>query len=136
MSLELLGPPHLGSNFHPAYESDCYALGMIVYEALSWSVHPLRSSLAYPSPGSDWSQVFSPCIWLHTRARYTERRTSRKIFRHPVSRFLRDILGVGAIVSEWVALKSDNRPAAARIHHSLSYLDSSSGVSHHLDRRL
>ncbi|KAF9649744.1 hypothetical protein BDM02DRAFT_3113395 [Thelephora ganbajun] len=32
MSPELLGPPRFGSNGLPTPESDCYALGMVVYE--------------------------------------------------------------------------------------------------------
>lgn len=32
MSPELLDPPRFGSNGRPTRESDCYALGMVVYE--------------------------------------------------------------------------------------------------------
>jgi len=59
---------------------------------------------------------------------------SRKTFRCPVPRLLRDTLWVGAIALERVAPRSNNRPAAAQMtFHNLSYLDSF-GVFHHLDR--
>ena len=32
MSPELLDPPRFGSNGRPTRESDCYALGMVIYE--------------------------------------------------------------------------------------------------------
>jgi serine/threonine protein kinase len=35
MSPELLDPEGFGSNGHPTRESDCYALGMVIYE-VSW----------------------------------------------------------------------------------------------------
>jgi len=81
-------------------ESDCYA--------------PVMTICIYPSPGSDQPQVISPHICLHTRARYAEGRTSRKTFRRPVSRPLRDIFGIGAIVLERVALEPANHPPDAR----------------------
>lgn len=40
MSPELLDPPRFGSNGRPTRESDCYALGMVVYE-VSRSPHSL-----------------------------------------------------------------------------------------------
>ena len=36
MSPELLDPKRFSSSGHPTREADCYALGMVVYEA-SWS---------------------------------------------------------------------------------------------------
>ena len=39
MSPELLDPTYFGSEGNPTYESDCYALGMVIYE-----VSQLRSS--------------------------------------------------------------------------------------------
>jgi len=47
MSPELLDPPRFGSNGCLTRESDCYALGMVIYE-VSWA-RPLRWSLVYPS---------------------------------------------------------------------------------------
>ena len=35
MSPELLDPPRFGSNGSPTRESDCYALGLVIYE-VSW----------------------------------------------------------------------------------------------------
>ena len=32
MSPELLDPPRFGSNGSPTRESDCYALGMVIYQ--------------------------------------------------------------------------------------------------------
>ena len=32
MSPERLDPPHFGTNGRPTRESDCYALGMVIYE--------------------------------------------------------------------------------------------------------
>ena len=47
MSPELLDPPRLGSNGRPTRESDCYALGMTIYEVSG--AHFTRQSLIYPS---------------------------------------------------------------------------------------
>ena len=47
MSPELLDPMHFGSNGRPTRESDCYALGMVVYEVSQ--LHSLRRSLTHPS---------------------------------------------------------------------------------------
>ena len=47
MSPELLDPPRSSSNGRPTRESDCYALGMVIYE-VGW-LCPLRWSFAYPS---------------------------------------------------------------------------------------
>ena len=39
MSPELLGPVRPGTSIRPTRESDCYALGMVVYE-VNWSYPP------------------------------------------------------------------------------------------------
>ena len=39
MSPELLDPSRFGSNGRPTPESDCYALGMVIYE-VSWLRSP------------------------------------------------------------------------------------------------
>ena len=51
MSPELLGSVHPGTNIRPTRESDCYALGMVVYEV----------SLSYPAqrPPADPPQVLT-----------------------------------------------------------------------------
>ena len=53
-----MGPELLfGKNNPPSRESDCYALGMIIYE-VSRS-HLTRWPLVYPPPGSNWPQTVS-----------------------------------------------------------------------------
>jgi len=47
MSPELLDPTHFGSNGRPTRESDCYALGMVVYE-VSWLRSYAGPSLTNP----------------------------------------------------------------------------------------
>jgi len=47
MSPELLDPPRFGSNGRPTRESDCYALGMVVYEVSG--LHLTRWSIIYSS---------------------------------------------------------------------------------------
>ena len=47
MSPELLDPQRFGSDGCPTRESDCYALGMVIYEVSR--AHLLRWSLVYPS---------------------------------------------------------------------------------------
>ena len=47
MAPELLDPPRVGSNGHPTCESNCYALGMDVYE-VDW-LRSSRLSLVHPS---------------------------------------------------------------------------------------
>jgi len=47
MSPELLDPLRFGSNGLPIRESDCYALGMVIYEVSR--LRPPRPSLAHPS---------------------------------------------------------------------------------------
>ena len=47
MAPELLDPPHFGSNGRPTRESDCYALGMVIYEVGWWALHD-RSSFIGP----------------------------------------------------------------------------------------
>ena len=46
MSPELLDPTHFGSKGHPTRESDCYALGMVIYEVSQ--LYSLRWSQTYP----------------------------------------------------------------------------------------
>ena len=75
MSPELLDPPRFGSSGRLTRESDCYALGMVIYE-VGWF---LASEVAHSTtPGSDWPPTVPPSIHLRTRSRCTERRASRK----------------------------------------------------------
>ena len=49
MAPELLDPPHFGSNGRPTRESDCYALGMVIYE-VGW-LYSSRLTLVHQSHG-------------------------------------------------------------------------------------
>ena len=53
MSPELLFNP----NSPPTCQSDCYALGMVIYE-VSW-LHLSQQPFIYPLPGSDWHPTVS-----------------------------------------------------------------------------
>jgi hypothetical protein len=50
MSPELLDPTLFGSDGLPSRESDCYALGMVIYEVNRFP--SFWSPLAYASPGT------------------------------------------------------------------------------------
>ena len=79
MSPELLDPPRFGSDGCPTRESDCYALGMVIYEVSPFRWRRRRLGvLAHPISGSHWPPTISLHSGLHTRARYHERRTSEK----------------------------------------------------------
>ena len=72
MSPELLrdqNPP-------PTYDSDRYALGMVVYE-VSWSRSSRRPS-AYPPPGPDWPPTIPFPRSLRSGDRRGERRASKE----------------------------------------------------------
>ena len=113
---------------------------LIVFALVPVVVALGRSRLLYLSPPASTSgrssepdqtaaALSSSLLVEHRR---TKGRTPRKTFRRPVYRFLRDTLWVGAIVSERVAARSVDRPAAARMpFHGLPYLDSF-GVFHHM----
>ena len=49
MSPELLDPARFGSNGRLTYESDCYALGMVIYEVNQLHLPRWSLSLIYPS---------------------------------------------------------------------------------------
>ena len=53
MSPELLDPSHFNSDGLPSRESDCYALGMVIYEVSDF--RSFWSHLTYPSPGTQRS---------------------------------------------------------------------------------
>ena len=132
MSPELLDPPRFGSNGRPTRESDCYALGMVIYEVSS--IRSSRTSLIHPATGSYWPSAVPSRIRLHTRARCAERRASRETSRRRISGFFRHTLAVGAVVLERVEFRSTDRPATARLPFSRrSYLGSSFGVPRHCE---
>ena len=60
MSPELLVPDRFGvSDSRPTKQSDCYALGMVVYEVCADAIvpyYPLLQSLTYVPPGSLWTR--------------------------------------------------------------------------------
>lgn len=60
MSPELLNPPRFGFNGRPTCESDCYALGMVVYEVS-------RSACSLQSPSFTRSQVLTGLQPFHHR---------------------------------------------------------------------
>jgi hypothetical protein len=135
MSPELLDPPRFGSNGCPTRESDCYALGMVVYE-VSW-VHPVVMVSRLPITGSDWPPTIPPYILPHVRSRRTQRRASRETSRRRIFRILRYTLGVGAIVLERVGFDSADRPAAGGLlFPCISRLDPPSSVPRDCDRYL
>ena len=79
MSPELLDPSRFGSDGCPTRESDCYALGMVIYEVSSFHWRGRQVGvLAHPILGSHWPPTISSHSGLHTHARYHERRTSEK----------------------------------------------------------
>ena len=63
MSPELLDPEHFGCSGHPTRESDCYALGMVIYE-VSWL---WLSCLSLVNP----PQVLSGCRPFHDLRAYS-----------------------------------------------------------------
>ena len=71
MSPELLYQSRYGTNSRPTPESDCYALGMVIYEASR--SHSSRWSLVNRPPGSYWPPTVLPSVRLLTRARCSER---------------------------------------------------------------
>jgi len=83
MSPELL----FGKNSAPTRESDCYALGMVIYEV--GKLHSSRQPLIYPPQGSDRSPTVSSPRTLRSGGRCTERRASKKTRECRVSRILR-----------------------------------------------
>ena len=82
MSPELL----FGQNSPPSRESDCYALGMVVYE-VSW-LHSLRWSFTYPTLGPDRSPTILSPRFLCGNNRCGERGASKEARGCRVSGFL------------------------------------------------
>ena len=62
MSPELLDPRRFGSDGCPTPESDCYALGMVIYEVGQFHSDDIGSSLTHPrfSLASDHFITYSP----------------------------------------------------------------------------
>ena len=70
MSPELLDPLRFGSSGRSTRESDCYALGMVVYEVSR--LHPIAMAPHLPVLGSDRPPTIPPSVGLPTRARCIE----------------------------------------------------------------
>jgi len=63
MAPELLDPPRFGSNGRPTRESDCYALGMVIYEV--GQVIALFTMFSHSrTPGFDWSPTVPSSVYL------------------------------------------------------------------------
>jgi len=130
-----MSPELLGSDALPTCESDCYALGMVVYE-VGWS-SPSQWSHRLPITGSDRSPTVPPSARLEIGISCIQRRASRKATRCRISRFLPRTLGVGGVVLERIEFSSTNRPAAVRPPFPcLSHLGSTSSVPCHRGRCL
>ena len=87
MSPELLDPPRFSSDGCPTRESDCYALGLVVYEVNFALVVTIVSCSS--TSGSHRSPTVQSHNCLHTCARYTKRRTSKETARRHVPGILR-----------------------------------------------
>ena len=98
MSPELLDPPRFGSDGRPTPESDCYALGMVIYEVSSLdssSVSPV-----YLAAGSNWLPTIPSHVRLYPCARYNERRASGEALRRGISGLFRYTLVADTVVLE------------------------------------
>ncbi|KAF9651759.1 kinase-like protein [Thelephora ganbajun] len=88
MSPELLDPQRFGSNGRPTCESDCYALGMVIYEVLT-GLRPFHHLNAYPPvfavlrgerPGKPLdaeSLGFSDTLWELVQSYWSESSSAR-----------------------------------------------------------
>jgi len=99
MSPELLDPPRFGSDGRPTRGSDCYALGMVIYEVSRlYLVDAVTSVLLVSGPHGALS--IPSIAWLYTRLRCAGRQTSEEASRSGISRSLPGTLGFGAIMLE------------------------------------
>ena len=71
MAPELLDPLRFGSSGRPTRESDCYALGMVIYE-VGQAVAVLTGVPHSRTLGFDWSPTVPSSVHLCTSARCTE----------------------------------------------------------------
>ena len=85
MSPELLDALRSGSDGRPSRESDCYALGMTIYEVSSRIL--FLGNPIYPPLGTQWSCAFPPLVVARSCMRNTSRRASEKASGCPVSWF-------------------------------------------------
>ena len=81
MSPELL----FGINSPPTYQSDCYALGMVIYEVRQF--HSLRWPLIYLPQGPHWPSAVSLPRIICGSGRHRERKASQKATQRPILGF-------------------------------------------------
>lgn len=125
MSPELL----FGQNSPPTRESDCYALGMVIYE-VSLMYSSLRPFF-YPSPGSDRPPTVLSSRSLRSGDRCAGWGASKETRLSQDFGFLWNAVGVDVHVLERITLFSTNcsRPPSLP-SRCLSDLGASSPVSH------
>ena len=109
MSPELLDMVRFGSDGLPSRESDCYALGMTIYEVSASG--PVRNPLTYPSPGTQWSSTVPSLAVSRDRVCDTQRGASRTASERFIPWFNRHPVGAVAVVLERVSFGTTYRPA-------------------------
>ena len=85
MSPELLEPARFGSDGVPSRESDCYALGMTIYEVSDFI--SLWSPISYPSLGAQRSSPIPPPVASYSHMCDTQRGASGEASERLISRF-------------------------------------------------
>ena len=99
MSPELLDPTRFGSSGRPTRESDCYALGMVIYE-VSGTQSFVTMFPQLMTSGSYWPPTVPSVLRLHSCSRDTERRAPRKTSWCRIARFFPCNLGTSAVLLE------------------------------------
>ena len=107
MSPELLDPKTFSSSGRSTRESDCYALGMLIYE-VSTGLNALVPLLH--TPGLDWPATLPSRTCLHAHSSHTERGTPRETPSRRIFRVLRCPVGIGTVVLERNELDSTDCP--------------------------
>ena len=115
MSPELLVSPP-GSNGRPTHASDCYALGMVIYEV--GKIHPPRRATAYPS------QVLTGLLPFHNLHSYGGLVVAILKGKRPEKPLDAESLGLSDTLWGLVRLcwskSSSTRPTARRLFDHLS----------------
>jgi len=71
MSPELLDPDRFGINCRPTKQSDCYALGMVVYEVRADAVVPTLTNVL-----THILRFYAETLCIGTKGRYHEQHTT------------------------------------------------------------
>ena len=128
MSPELLDMVRFDSDGLPSRESDCYALGMTIYEVsyfLSFWNH-----MTYPSSGTQWPCAIPSPTVSRSCVCDTQGGASGEASERRISGFRRRPVGAVAIVLERVGGSATDCPAVARLSSlGLPYLGASKIVS-------